>query len=360
MTATTAAPPPFVAPPNVNQNQNPTQPASASRDRQTQTRPDTPPAPKKGWTAHPLFNSVIRGSSTTVSVDVKSPSIGRRRETDTDYKGWGGSGSRRVYQEKKSLSIESVRVKLTQKWRGGVFRDAKPSSNDCTTESNARSNAPEKARVDFGVGINLAFATLTPVAPFVCRVKLKLAANDAAPKLTLRLSPGSSAAIVTAVVPLSLLQSESFGRKKTKDSVVNETIDTVKNSSANDRGVCARLEVTLPLDTKRNRKGGGLFLAVKLVRPEGKGISLSTNGVELDFPNLLNIDDTHGDAFKVRINGSVDFPRDGMGTGRSRLREDDEKYSSEIKNAHGNQPVRLSLRKLGVKKVTRWWTRAGG
>lgn len=319
--------------------------SQAGFPRSAETRVGQIPNPRRP-TISPFLKSAIRGSSTTVRLDVLAPQIGRRRERDTDYKGWGDVDSRVRYSSRKTLGIDNIRVKVYQKWRGGLFDGKKAKHTAGTGKLSEKPTGKEKARVDLGIGVDVGVLTMRPGFPEL-RLKLRVAENDAVPKLTLRASPNASA-IVTSIVPLSFF-----------------TFDTKKSATVDpyvDRGVCAKLELTVPLEfggkvmSNRSRNDRAPFVSVKLVRPEGRGLSLSTNGVELDFPNLLNIANETSDAFALRLNASVDFPRHGVGVGGvcGGIRDGMGKQSGE-KSALDD--VRVSVRKLGVKKVTRWWTR---
>ena len=101
---------------------------------------------------------------------------------DTDYKGWGGADSRRAFEQNKTFSIERLRFKATQKWRGGLFR----------RDADERSGAKTKARLDFGFGIELApggdpdasRGRTFDAFRAECRLKARVSPDDAAPRLT--------------------------------------------------------------------------------------------------------------------------------------------------------------------------------
>lgn len=310
---------------------------------------------------------------------------------DTDYKGWGGADSRRAFETNKTFSIERLRFKATQKWRGGLFR----------RDADERSGAKTKARLDFGFGVELAPGSDPDASRgrtfdafrAECRLKARVSPDDAAPRLTVFLSPQPRIA-VGAVLPLegparALL---SLGRK---DEAAEETKTRgdggdddereaprgggdEKKTKNSPRGVCVRVEAAAPLsfflsgEGRSGRTHDSVSVTARLVRPEARGAFVSTNGLEFDFPEIplgifkeaardaetsdaktktksSRLDVEPGDALALRIRGSVDFPRAGFGASADGLgRVDGE-----------DAPVRVSIRKLGVKRVVRWWRRPG-
>ena len=310
---------------------------------------------------------------------------------DTDYKGWGGADSRRAFETNKTFSIERLRFKATQKWRGGLFR----------RDADERSGAKTKARLDFGFGVELAPGSDPDASRgrtfdafrAECRLKVRVSPDDAAPRLTVFLSPQPRIA-VDAVLPLegparALL---SLGRK---DEAAEETKTRgdggdddereaprgggdEKKTKNSPRGVCVRVEAAAPLsfflsgEGRSGRTHDSVSVTARLVRPEARGAFVSTNGLEFDFPEIplgifkeaardgetsdakpkkksSRLDVEPGDALALRIRGSVDFPRAGFGASADGLgRVDGE-----------DAPVRVFIRKLGVKRVVRWWRRPG-
>ena len=149
-----ASPSPAPLPPS------PVPPARAEAPRGLDPSPPSPSsASSRRWTPRGLFGAVVRGSSTTLRLDVIRPSFGRRREMDTDYKGWGGADSRRAFETNKTFSIERLKFKATQKWRGFLFRADDALSDDAEAPSHAaplgvRAQCSKtKARLDFGFGV---------------------------------------------------------------------------------------------------------------------------------------------------------------------------------------------------------------
>jgi hypothetical protein len=149
-----------------------------------------------------------------------------------------------------------------------------------------------------------------------------------------------------------------------------------KNDTSSPRGVCVRVEAAAPLSFFLSNEGrfgrthDGVSVTARLVRPEARGAFVSTSGLEFDFPEIplggfkqaardgetsdakqkkgSRLDGgSPGDALALRVRGSVDFPRAGFGASADGLgRVDGE-----------DAPVRVSIRKLGVKRVVRWWRR---
>ena len=124
-------------------------------------------------------------------------------------------------------------------------------------------------------------------------------------------------------------------------------------------------------DRRFGRTHDGVSVTARLVRPEARGAFVSTSGLEFDFPEIplgvfkgaardgetsdaktrkkseKRLELEPGDALALRVRGSVDFPRAGFGASADGLgRVDGE-----------DAPVRVSIRKLGVKRVVRWWRR---
>lgn len=320
---------------------------------------------------------------------------------DTDYKGWGGADSRRAFETNKTFSIERLRFKATQKWRGGLFR----------RDADERSGAKTKARLDFGFGVELAPGSDPDASRgrtfdafrAECRLKARVSPDDAAPRLTVFLSPQPRIA-VGAVLPLegparALLSlgrnDEAAEETKTRGDAGDEKNDErekeaprgggdEKKTKNSPRGVCVRVEAAAPFslsflfsgEGRSGRTHDGVSVTARLVRPEARGAFVSTNGLEFDFPEIplglgifkeaardgfgetsdakpkkksSRLDVEPGDALALRVRGSVDFPRAGFGASADGLgRVDGE-----------DAPVRVSIRKLGVKRVVRWWRRPG-
>lgn len=332
---------------------------------------------------------------------------------DTDYKGWGGADSRRAFEQNKTFSIERLRFKATQKWRGGLFR----------RDADERSGAKTKARLDFGFGIELApggdpdasRGRTFDAFRAECRLKARVSPDDAAPRLTVFFLPKPRIA-VGATLPLegparALLSlgrnDEAAEETKTRardlpegslplsagkeaktlsdggDSDVSggdeKKPKKKKSDTRSPRGVCVRVEAAAPLSFFLSREGrfgrthDGVSVTARLVRPEARGAFVSTSGLEFDFPEIpLGVfkgaprdgetsdaktrkkgekrrkdGGSPGDALALRVRGSVDFPRAGFGAGADGLgRVDGE-----------DAPVRVSIRKLGVKRVVHWWRR---
>ena len=339
---------------------------------------------------------------------------------DTDYKGWGGADSRRAFETSKTFSIERLRFKATQKWRGGLFR----------RDADERSGAKTKARLDFGFGIELAPGgdpdadergrTLDAFRA-ECRLKARVSPDDAAPRLTVFFCPKPRIAL-GATFPLegparALLSrcrnDEAAEETKTREDAslpegslplsAGKEAKTLsdggdsdersaprgggdeqkpkkkkkKSDTSSPRGVCVRVEAAAPLSFFLSREGrfgrthDGVSVTARLVRPEARGAFVSTSGLEFDFPEIplggfkqaardgetsdaktrqkseKRLDVEPGDALALRVRGSVDFPRAGFGASADGLgRVDGE-----------DAPVRVSIRKLGVKRVVRWWRR---
>ena len=318
---------------------------------------------------------------------------------DTDYKGWGGADSRRAFETNKTFSIERLRFKATQKWRGGLFR----------RDADERSGAKTKARLDFGFGVELAPGSdqktdasrgrTFDAFRAECRLKARVSPDDAAPRLTVFLSPQPRIA-VGAVLPLegparallslgrndeaeeetktrALSQPRTLPLSAEKEAKTRGGGDEKKTKNS-PRGVCVRVEAAAPLsflfsgEGRSGRTYDGVSVTARLVRPEARGAFVSTNGLEFDFPEIplgifkeaardgetsdaktktksSRLDVEPGDALALRVRGSVDFPRAGFGASADGLgRVDGE-----------DAPVRVSIRKLGVKRVVRWWRRPG-
>ena len=365
---------------------SPVPPARAEAPRGLDPSPPSPSsASSRRWTPRGLFGAVVRGSSTTLRLDVIRPSFGRRREMDTDYKGWGGADSRRAFETNKTFVIERLKFKATQKWRGFLFRADDALSDDAEAPSHAaplgvRAQCSKtKARLDFGFGVaftpggdpsrdvssrGFRSGTFRPE----CRLKARFSADDFAPRLTARLAPEPELA-VGATVPLegpldALLalgaprrererargESEPGGNEGTRE----------RGSGTPRRGACVRVEAVAPLsvffkndDTTSKPFGNkGVSVTARLVRPEARGVFVSTNGLEFDFPEipLLRGRDESiepGDAVAARVRGAIDFPRAGLGANAGGLERVD----------GGDAPVRVTVRELGVKRVVRWWRR---
>ena len=302
---------------------------------------------------------------------------------DTDYKGWGGADSRRAFETNKTFSIEGLKFKATQKWRGGLFR-----ADDALSETSAEAPshaAPlgvgarcskTKARLDFGFGVAFTpgvhgerSGTFRPE----CRLKARFSADDFAPRLTARLAPDPELAVGATVPlegPLELLL--ALGARKRvrgseRDPAIRES-DSEENKEASSgtgsvRGACVRVEATAPLsflfknDFKNDfknpfgNKKGGVSVTARLIRPEARGVFVSTNGLEFDFPEIPLLgggaDREPGDAVAARVRGAIDFPRAGIGASAGGIERVD----------GGDAPVRVTVRELGVKRVVRWWRR---
>ena len=304
-------------------------------------------ASSRRWTPRGLFGAVVRGSSTTLRLDVIRPSFGRRREMDTDYKGWGGADSRRAFETNKTFSIERLKFKATQKWRGFSFRADDALSDDAEAPSHAAplggvSLKKTKARLDFGFGVAFTpggdpsrdvssrggifrSGTFRPE----CRLKARFSADDFAPRLTARLAPEPELA-VGATVPLegpldALLalgaprrererargESEPGGDEGTRE----------RGSGTPRRGACVRVEAVAPLSilkkTSKPFGNKGVSVTARLVRPEARGKSIAPR------------------------------TRAGLGANAGGLERVD----------GGDAPVRVTVRELGVKRVVRWWRR---
>ena len=302
---------------------------------------------------------------------------------DTDYKGWGGADSRRAFETNKTFSIEGLKFKATQKWRGGLFR-----ADDALSETSAEApshaaplgvgakRSKTKARLDFGFGVAFtpgvhqerSLGTFRPE----CRLKARFSADDFAPRLTARLAPDPELA-VGATVPLEgplelllALGARARVRGSERDPAIRES-DSEENKEASSgtgsvRGACVRVEATAPLsfflkDDFKNgsepfgNKKGGVSVTARLIRPEARGVFVSTNGLEFDFPEIPLLgggaDREPGDAVAARVRGAIDFPRAGIGASAGGIERVD----------GGDAPVRVTVRELGVKRVVRWWRR---
>jgi len=301
---------------------------------------------------------------------------------DTDYKGWGGADSRRAFETNKTFSIEGLKFKATQKWRGGLFR-----ADDALSETSAEAPshaAPlgvgaqcskTKARLDFGFGVAFTPGVQERSGTFrpECRLKARFSADDFAPRLTARLAPDPELAVGATVPlegPLELLL--ALGARKRvrgseRDPAIRES-DSEENKEASSgtgsvRGACVRVEATAPLsflfknDFKNDfknpfgNKKGGVSVTARLIRPEARGVFVSTNGLEFDFPEIPLLgggaDREPGDAVAARVRGAIDFPRAGIGASAGGIERVD----------GGDAPVRVTVRELGVKRVVRWWRR---
>jgi hypothetical protein len=88
-------------------------------------------------------------------------------------------------------------------------------------------------------------------------------------------------------------------------------------------------------------------VTARLVRPEARGVFVSTNGLEFDFPEipLLGGRADRGKSNEpatpspARVRGAIDFPRAGIGASAGGLERVD----------GGDAPVRVTVRELGVK-----------
>ena len=303
---------------------------------------------------------------------------------DTDYKGWGGADSRRAFETNKTFSIEGLKFKATQKWRGGLFRaddalsetSAEAPSHAAPLGVGAQRGKKTKARLDFGFGVAFtpgvdeerSLGTFRPE----CRLKARFSADDFAPRLTARLAPDPELAVGATVPlegPLELLLALG-ARKRVRGSERDPAgeSDSEENKEASSgtgsvRGACVRVEATAPLsflfknDFKNDfknpfgNKKGGVSVTARLIRPEARGVFVSTNGLEFDFPEIPLLgggaDREPGDAVAARVRGAIDFPRAGIGASAGGIERVD----------GGDAPVRVTVRELGVKRVVRWWRR---
>ena len=315
---------------------------------------------------------------------------------DTDYKGWGGADSRRAFETNKTFSIERLKFKATQKWRGGLFlADADDAlSDDAEAPSHAaplgvraraKTKTKTKARLDFGFGVaftpggdpsrdvssrGFRSGTFRPE----CRLKARFSADDFAPRLTARLAPEPELA-VGATVPLegpldallalgARLRVRGSERDPAGSQSDSEENVPVRSGTGSVRGACVRVEATAPLsfffkndfknDFKKpfGDKKGGVSVTARLIRPEARGVFVSTNGLEFDFPEIPLLGgcadrDPNRDAVAARVRGAIDFPRAGIGASAGGLERVD----------GGDAPVRVTVRELGVKRVVRWWRR---
>lgn len=302
---------------------------------------------------------------------------------DTDYKGWGGADSRRAFETNKTFSIEGLKFKATQKWRGGLFRDDDDDdalSDDAEAPSHAAplgvgaQRSKTKACLDFGFGVAFTPGVQERSGTFrpECRLKARFSADDFAPRLTARLAPDPELAVGATVPlegPLELLL--ALGARKRVRGSERDPAGTESDSEENKvrsegtggvRGACVRVEATAPLsfflknDFKNGsepfgNKKGGVSVTARLIRPEARGVFVSTNGLEFDFPEIPLLgggaDREPGDAVAARVRGAIDFPRAGIGASAGGLERVD----------GGDAPVRVTVRELGVKRVVRWWRR---
>lgn len=302
---------------------------------------------------------------------------------DTDYKGWGGADSRRAFETNKTFSIEGLKFKATQKWRGGLFRDDDDDdalSDDAEAPSHAAplgvgaQRSKTKARLDFGFGVAFTPGVQERSGTFrpECRLKARFSADDFAPRLTARLAPDPELAVGATVPlegPLELLL--ALGARKRVRGSERDPAGTESDSEENKvrsegtggvRGACVRVEATAPLsfflknDFKNGsepfgNKKGGVSVTARLIRPEARGVFVSTNGLEFDFPEIPLLgggaDREPGDAVAARVRGAIDFPRAGIGASAGGIERVD----------GGDAPVRVTVRELGVKRVVRWWRR---
>ena len=295
---------------------------------------------------------------------------------DTDYKGWGGADSRRAFETNKTFSIEGLKFKATQKWRGGLFRADEALSDDAEAPSHA---APlgvgarcskTKARLDFGLGVAFTPGVQERSGTFrpECRLKARFSADDFAPRLTARLAPEPELA-VGATVPLegpleSLLALGARRRESARserargEGVGSEPGGHEVRSGTHRRGACVRVEATAPLSFFLKNDDGsepfgnkGVSVTARLVRPEARGVFVSTNGLEFDFPEIpllgADADRQPDDVVAARVRGAIDFPRAGLGASAGGLERVD----------GGDAPVRVTVRELGVKRVVHWWRR---
>lgn len=302
---------------------------------------------------------------------------------DTDYKGWGGADSRRAFETNKTFSIEGLKFKATQKWRGGLFRDDDDDdalSDDAEAPSHAAplgvgaQRSKTKARLDFGFGVAFTPGVQERTGTFrpECRLKARFSADDFAPRLTARLAPDPELAVGATVPlegPLQLLLALGARKRvrgserdrKAGESDSEENLP-VRSGTGSVRGACVRVEATAPLsfflkDDFKNgsepfgNKKGGVSVTARLIRPEARGVFVSTNGLEFDFPEIPLLgggaDREPGDAVAARVRGAIDFPRAGIGASAGGLERVD----------GGDAPVRVTVRELGVKRVVRWWRR---
>ena len=298
---------------------------------------------------------------------------------DTDYKGWGGADSRRAFETNKTFSIEGLKFKATQKWRGGLFRDDDDDdalSDDAEAPSHAAplgvgaQRSKTKARLDFGFGVAFTPGVQERSGTFrpECRLKARFSADDFAPRLTARLAPEPELAVGATVPlegPLELLLALGARRRESARSerargegVGSEPGGHEVRSGTHRRGACVRVEATAPLSFFLKNDDGsepfgnkGVSVTARLVRPEARGVFVSTNGLEFDFPEIPLLgggaDREPGDAVAARVRGAIDFPRAGIGATAGGLERVD----------GGDAPVRVTVRELGVKRVVRWWRR---
>ena len=309
---------------------------------------------------------------------------------DTDYKGWGGADSRRAFETNKTFSIERLKFKATQKWRGGLFLADDALSDDAEAPSHAaplgvraraktKTKTKTKARLDFGFGVaftpggdpsrdvssrGFRSGTFRPE----CRLKARFSADDFAPRLTARLAPEPELAVGATVPlegPLELLLALGARRRESARSerargegVGSEPGGHEVRSGTHRRGACVRVEATAPLSFFLKNDDGsepfgnkGVSVTARLVRPEARGVFVSTNGLEFDFPEIPllggDADRQPDDVVAARVRGAIDFPRAGLGASAGGLERVD----------GGDAPVRVTVRELGVKRVVHWWRR---
>ena len=297
---------------------------------------------------------------------------------DTDYKGWGGADSRRAFETNKTFSIEGLKFKATQKWRGGLFRADDALSDDSEAPSHAAplgvgaQCSKTKARLDFGFGVAFTPGVHERSGTFrpECRLKARFSADDFAPRLTARLAPDPELAVGATVPlegPLELLlalgaRARVRGSERDPAGESDSEENKVRSGTGSVRGACVRVEATAPLsflfknDFKNGsepfgNKKGGVSVTARLIRPEARGVFVSTNGLEFDFPEIPLLgggaDREPGDAVAARVRGAIDFPRAGIGASAGGIERVD----------GGDAPVRVTVRELGVKRVVRWWRR---
>ena len=297
---------------------------------------------------------------------------------DTDYKGWGGADSRRAFETNKTFSIEGLKFKATQKWRGGLFRADDALSDDAEAPSHAAplgvgaQRSKTKARLDFGFGVAFTPGVQERSGTFrpECRLKARFSADDFAPRLTARLAPDPELAVGATVPlegPLELLlalgaRARVRGSERDPAGESDSEENKVRSGTGSVRGACVRVEATAPLsflfknDFKNGsepfgNKKGGVSVTARLIRPEARGVFVSTNGLEFDFPEIPLLgggaDREPGDAVAARVRGAIDFPRAGIGASAGGIERVD----------GGDAPVRVTVRELGVKRVVRWWRR---